>query len=54
MTFLTVNEVANNLQVSVRSVRQLIASGMIRVHRIGRAVRISEADLAEFLDSTRT
>ena len=54
MTFFTVNEVADQLKISVRSVRRLIASGNIRVHRIGRAVRISEIDLADYLDSTRS
>ena len=54
MIFFTGNEVANKLQVSVRSIRRLIASGKIRVHHIGRAVRISEADLADYLDSIRS
>ena len=54
MTFYTVNEVANKLQVSVRSIRRLIVDGRIRVHRIGRAVRVSEADLADYLDSIRS
>ena len=41
--------VAERLNVSVRSVRRLIANGEITVIRIGRAVRISEADLARII-----
>ena len=37
---LTVAEVAEILQLSVRSVRRLIAEKKLRVVRIGRAVRV--------------
>ena len=40
---------------SVRdSLRRLIASGELPVHRLGRSVRISDADIAAFLAATRS
>jgi len=45
----TIDETAELLSVSVRTVRRLIESGALPVHRIGRAVRISDADIAAFL-----
>jgi excisionase family DNA binding protein len=38
---LTVRQVAENWQVSERTIRRMIADGRIRVVRIGRSVRIS-------------
>ena len=46
-------EVAGRLGVSLRHVRRLIAGGRLPVHRLGRAVRISEPDLQRFLSSCR-
>ena len=37
---LTVRQVAENWQVSERTVRRMIADGRLRVVRVGRAVRI--------------
>ncbi len=45
--------VALRLGVSLRTVRRLIAAGALPVHRIGRAVRVSEDDLARFLAARR-
>ena len=45
--------VAARLDVSLRTVRRLIAAGELPVHRIGRAVRVSEDDLARFLAARR-
>ena len=50
---LSVNQVAHRLNVSTRTVRRLIATGEIVIYRIGRAVRIGEADLATYLTQTR-
>jgi excisionase family DNA binding protein len=50
---MTVNEVADYLRLSDRQLRRLIAAGDLPVHRLGRAIRISEADLNEFLDRNR-
>jgi len=41
---LSVDDVATQLDISLKTVRRMIASGELRVHRIGRSIRISEAD----------
>jgi excisionase family DNA binding protein len=47
----TIDEAAEDvLNTSSRTVRRLIESGALRVYRIGRLVRISDADLQVFLD----
>ena len=51
--YLTCVDVAELLKVSQRSVRQYIHDGKMPVCRLGRAVRISSAALAEFV-SERT
>ena len=50
----TIEEVAETFNVSSRTVRRLIDSGALPVHRLGRIVRISAADLAAFLAATRS
>lgn len=50
---LTVTDVAAQLTASTRHVRRLIARGELPAHRIGKLVRISEADLAHFLAGRR-
>ncbi len=52
--FLTVKDVAQRLQLSPKSVRRLIDEGMLRIHRFGRAIRIAEEDLNQFLKLTRS
>jgi excisionase family DNA binding protein len=52
--FLTISEVAERLKVNERTVRRWIESGDLKAHKIGNCVRISLADLHEFLDRTRT
>lgn len=47
--FFTVEQVAERLDVSPRTVRRRIAAGILRVHRFGRLVRVSETDLLAFL-----
>ena len=47
---LTVAKVAEILQLSVRSVRRLIAEKKLRVVRIGRAVRVRPEDLRSFIE----
>ena len=47
--FFTIEQVAERLDVSPRSVRRWVAAGTLPVHRFGRPVRISERDLAAFL-----
>ena len=48
--FLTIVDVAQALGVNPRTVRRWIKAGKLVVHRIGRVVRISPADLEAFLD----
>jgi excisionase family DNA binding protein len=50
---LTVEEAADGLGTSVRFVRWLIAERRIAYIRIGRHVRIAEADLASFIAAGR-
>jgi excisionase family DNA binding protein len=50
----TIDEVAELLSVSPRTVRRLIESGALPVHRVGRLVRIADADLGAFMAATRS
>ena len=50
---LTVEEAADRLGTSVRFVRRLIAERRIAYVRVGRHVRIAEADLASFVATGR-
>jgi excisionase family DNA binding protein len=50
---LTVAEAADQLGISVRFVRRLIAERRIAYVRVGRHVRIAEADLASFIAAGR-
>ena len=50
---LTVRQAATQLQLSERTVRRAITAGELAVHRIGAAVRISEADLSTWIASKR-
>jgi excisionase family DNA binding protein len=50
---LTVQEAADQLGTSVRFVRRLIAERRISYVRVGRHVRIAEADLASFVAAGR-
>jgi excisionase family DNA binding protein len=50
---LTVEEAADRLGTSVRFIRRLIAERRIAYVRIGRHVRIAEADLASFVVAGR-
>ena len=49
LKFFTVEDIALQLSVSPRTVHRWIANHQLVVHRIGRAVRISDADLKAFL-----
>ena len=51
--FHTVREIAELLKVSQRTVRRWIADGELAVHRLGRSVRVLDADLRAFLASRR-
>jgi excisionase family DNA binding protein len=46
----TLDELAEQWQVSPRTIQRLIKSGALRASRIGRLVRISAEDAEDFLD----
>lgn len=52
-TLLTIPEVAEQLKVGERFVRRLIFERRIAFHKIGRHVRISQADLDAFKRASR-
>jgi excisionase family DNA binding protein len=47
--FRSVNDIAEKLDVSTKTVRRWIESGELHVHRFGRRVRIADEDLAAFI-----
>jgi excisionase family DNA binding protein len=49
---LTLEEVAGHLQVSVLAVREYIKAGRLRAHKIGKAWRVAEQDLQDYLAAT--
>jgi excisionase family DNA binding protein len=51
--FYTVEQIADFLVVSTRSVRRWIHDKLLVAHRINGVVRISEADFAAFLAARR-
>lgn len=53
MKLLTVEEAAQRLGVGVRFVRRLVAERRIRIHKIGKHVRIAESDLDAFIAAGR-
>ncbi len=46
--------VASRLGVSEKTIRRMIDRGELPAHRVGRLLRITEADLADFLSKRRT
>lgn len=46
--FFTMDEIADALGVSVKTVRRRIADGSLRAHRFGRQLRISAEDFRAF------
>jgi excisionase family DNA binding protein len=50
---LTVDQVAERLGTTVRFVRRLIAERRIPYHKVGRHVRIAEADLDAYISTCR-
>jgi excisionase family DNA binding protein len=53
VAFYTVNEVADMLAVSSRTVRRWITIGQLVTHVFGGAVRIAETDLKAFIATHR-
>ena len=54
MTMLKIKEVAKRLNVSHDVVNRLVNTGKLRAHHItGKVIRVSEADLAAFLEDAK-
>ena len=53
LRLLTVNEVAELLQISSKTVRRWIDRQELRTHRLGRQLRVAEEDLTAFLAQRR-
>lgn len=51
MNIYTPEELAAKLQVTVRTVYKLIKSGQLPASQVGRQYRISDEQLARFMDS---
>jgi excisionase family DNA binding protein len=49
MEILTKKQVAKQLNISTRTIDRLILSGQLKAYKIGRSVRIAQAQLDEFL-----
>ncbi len=50
---LSVKQVAEELNVSIKTIRRQIASGAMIAHRIGRSIRVSADDLAAYRNRRR-
>ncbi|MBN8891561.1 MAG: hypothetical protein BGP12_15235 [Rhodospirillales bacterium 70-18] len=50
---LTIAQAADKLQLSIKTVRRLIAAHDLPAYRVGRQLRISESDLRGFLAQRR-
>ena len=53
MSLLTIPQVADRLSVSTKCVYKLTERGELSSYKIGKLVRIDEADVAEYLASRR-
>jgi excisionase family DNA binding protein len=53
LKFFTIEEVAEFLSLSMRSVRRLIEHHQLPMHRFGGAVRIAETDLRAYVATHR-
>lgn len=52
LRLLTAQDVADQLHVSLRTVRRLTSSGALLTIRIGRSVRVTEAVLRAFIEAS--
>ena len=51
---LSIKDAAKALKVSTKTIRRWIDDAELRVHRLGRQLRISEEDLAAFVNKRRS
>jgi excisionase family DNA binding protein len=54
MKFMTMNEVAETLSVSRMTIHRLVDKGEIKSLKVGRAVRIPEESIKEYVDRNLT
>jgi excisionase family DNA binding protein len=52
-TLLSVQQVADILNVSTKTVRRMLQDGKLNFHRIATAIRVSDEDLYAYIRSTR-
>jgi len=52
-SLLSVSDIAERLKLSTKTIRRWIERGDLPAHRLGRNVRISEQDLAGYLNKHR-
>ena len=50
---LTIQEVADRLHLSTKTIRRMIADGRLPSHRIGRSIREQPGDLAALIHLSR-
>jgi len=53
MNYLSAQQVADRLSISIRTIRQYIKNGKLPSCKIGKLRRISEADLEEFIEKRK-
>jgi excisionase family DNA binding protein len=53
LRLLSVETVADDLSVSTKTIRRLIDDGELRAYRIGRALRVSEDEVRQYLNRRR-
>ena len=50
---LTLQQVADRLQVSTSTVRRLVAAGRLKAVRIGRNLRVRPEDLSKYIEEAK-
>lgn len=50
---LSIDEVAQQLGVSTKTIRRWLLAGYLSCHRLGRQIRIAEDELAAFIRNSR-
>jgi excisionase family DNA binding protein len=53
LRLLSIKEAADYAKVSTQTVRRWIKAGYLKIYRAGRQIRIDEADLVQYLSTTR-
>lgn len=53
IAMLTIADVADELHLSEKTIHRRIKEGALRVHRLGRAIRITREDLNAFVQHHR-